>query len=178
MILVAAEEVNPLVPHVSEMILGGVTFLILLYLVTKFVAPRFEQAFAERTKAIEGGLKQAEEMQAEAKAALEQYQEQLAQARHEAARIRQEAKEEGAAIVAEMRAQAQEEAQRILAAAQAQIEAERQRAVGQLRAEVGDLATQLASRIVGEALEDEVRQRRIVERFLEEVEREPAGEPR
>jgi F-type H+-transporting ATPase subunit b len=160
------------------MILGGVVFLILLYLVSKFVTPRFEQAFAERTKAIEGGLKQAEEMQAQAKAALEQYQEQLAQARHEAARIRQEAKEEGAAIVAEMRAQAQEEAQRIIAAAQAQIEAERQRAVGQIRAEVGDLAIQLASRIVGETLEDEVRQRRIVERFLEEIEREPAGEPR
>jgi len=50
--------------------------------------------------------------------------------------------------------------------------------VSQLRAEVGELAIQLANRIVGEALEDEVRQRRIVERFLEDIEREPAGEPR
>jgi F-type H+-transporting ATPase subunit b len=177
--ITAAEEVNPLLPHPVEIVLSLVVFAILFYVVRKFVAPKFEQAFAERTEAIEGGLKRAEEMQAEAKAALERYQAQLAEARHEASRIREEAKEQGAAIVAEMREQAQAEAQRIITHAHGQLEAERQQALAQLRTEIGDLSTQLASRIVGEALEDGDRQRRIVERFLAELEQqESVGERR
>ncbi|GAA5032268.1 F0F1 ATP synthase subunit B [Actinopolymorpha pittospori] len=177
--ITAAEEVNPLVPHPVEIVLSLVVFAILFYVVRKFVAPKFEQAFAERTEAIEGGLKRAEEMQAEAKAALERYQAQLSEARHEASRIREEAKEQGAAIVVEMREQAQAEAQRIITHAHGQLEAERQQALAQLRTEIGDLSTQLASRIVGEALEDDGRQRRIVERFLAELEQqESVGERR
>jgi F-type H+-transporting ATPase subunit b len=177
--LLAAEEApNPLLPHTSELLLSLVVFGILFYVVRKWVAPAFEKAFAERTKAIEGGLKQAEETQAEAKAALEKYQQQLAEARHEASRIREDAKEQGATIIAELRAQAQAESQRIVAQAHAQIEAERQQVLAQLRTEIGELSTQLAGRIVGESLEDEARQRRIVERFLAELEdRQPVGEP-
>ncbi|MFD2079521.1 F-type H+-transporting ATPase subunit b [Actinopolymorpha cephalotaxi] len=177
-ILAAEETVNPLIPHPIEIILSLIVFGILFYVVRTWVAPRFEKAFAERAEAIEGGLKRAEETQAEAKAALEQYQQQLAEARHEASRIREEAKEQGAAIVAEMREQAQAEAQRIVTQAHTQLEAERQQTLLQLRSEIGDLSTQLAGRIVGEALEDEGRQRRIVERFITELEQQPVGEAR
>ena len=68
-----------------------------------------------------------------------------------------------------MREQAQAEARRITESAQAQIQAERQQALTALRAEVGALATELASRIVGESLEDTARQGRMVDRFLEEL---------
>jgi len=126
---------------------------------------------------VKGGLKQAEEMQAEAKAALEQYQHQLAEARHEAARIREQAKEQGVTIIQEMREQAQAESHRIAEQARVQIQAERQQVLAQLRTEIGDLSTQLASRIVGESLEDEARQRRVVERFLADLEeRQPVGD--
>jgi F-type H+-transporting ATPase subunit b len=70
-----------------------------------------------------------------------------------------------------MRVKAQEEATRIAASAQAAIESERQAALTSLRNEVGTLATQLASKIVGEALDDQVRQSRIVDRFLEDLEK-------
>ncbi|MFL6155700.1 MAG: F0F1 ATP synthase subunit B [Marmoricola sp.] len=90
-------------------------------------------------------------------------------ARQEAARIREEAREQGAAIVAEMREQAQAEAARIVEHAHTQIEADRQTAVTTLRSEVGSLATELAGRIVGESLEDQARQSRVVERFLDEL---------
>lgn len=172
--LIAAEE-NPLIPHVSEIILGVVVFLILFLLVRKFVVPNFEKAFADRTAAIEGGMKEAADAQTEARAALEKYQAQLAEARHEAARIREEAREQGAQIVAELREQAQAESKRITTAAHNQIEAERTQAVQQLRAEMGSVATQLAGRIVGESLEDEARQRRTVDRFIEELESSPAN---
>jgi F-type H+-transporting ATPase subunit b len=169
-LVLAAGEPNPLLPHTGEIILGIVVFLILVLLVRKFVVPNFEKAYADRTEAIEGGIARTEKAQAEADAALAQYRSQLADARHESSRIREEAKEQGATILAEMRQQAQTEAQRIVTTAHSQIEAERKQVVLQLRSEIGSLATSLAERIVGESLQDEVRQRRTVERFLAELE--------
>jgi F-type H+-transporting ATPase subunit b len=161
---------SPLVPVVSEIVLGTIVFAIILIGIWKFVVPAFEKAYAERTQAIEGGLAAAETKQAEADAKLAQLEQQLSEARHEAARIREEAREQGAAIVAEMRAQAQAESSRIVEHGKVQIEAERQHAITSLRAEVGSLATGLAGRIVGESLDDEARQSRVVERFLSELE--------
>lgn len=166
----AAEELNPLIPHLSEIILGAVWFLILLGLIWKFVVPNFEKAYADRTAAIEGGLAAAETKQAEADAKLAELEAQLADARHEAARIREEAREQVADDRSALRAQGQAEQTRIVEAGKAQIEAERQQAVASLRAEVGTLATGLAGRIVGESLEDEARQGRVVERFLADLE--------
>jgi F-type H+-transporting ATPase subunit b len=169
--LAAGEELNPLIPHTSEIIVGFIAFSLLYIVLRRAVVPRFEKAFAERTDAIQGGMQRAEKAQQEAEAALKNYQSQLAEARGEAQSIREDARVQGAAIIEEMRAKAQEEAARITATAQAAIEAERQQAVKSLRNEVGALATELASKIVGEALDDQVRQSRIVDRFLEDLEK-------
>jgi F-type H+-transporting ATPase subunit b len=166
----AEEQINPLVPHPIEIVLSLVVFGLLLYAVWRWVIPNFEKTFAERTAAIEGGLKAAETKQAEADAKLADLERQLSEARHEAARIREEAREQGAAIIAEMREQAQVDSTRIVEHGKAQIEAERQQAVTSLRADVGTLATGLAGRIVGESLDDDERSRRVVERFLAELE--------
>lgn len=164
------EELNPLIPHVAEIVISLVVFALVFWLVKKFVVPMFEQAYADRTAAIEGGIKDAQKAQKEANAALEKYNAQLAEARHEAASIREDAKEQGAQILAESRAQAQAEAERITTTAHAQIEAERSQVIAQLRGEVGSLATDLAGRIVGESLDDDDRQKRTVERFIAELE--------
>lgn len=161
---------NPLLPHASELIVGLVAFGILLYVLWKFVLPRFEQTYAERTAAIEGGIKEAEEKQAEAQRALDEYRRQLASAREEAAQIRADAQRQGQEIIAEMREQAQAEADRITSRAQAQLAAEREQVIRSLRAEVGSLATDLAGRVVGESLADDDRSQRVVERFLVELE--------
>ncbi len=160
----------PIIPHPIEFLFSLVVFAGLFWVVAKKVVPRLEQIYAERTAAIEGGMARAEQAQAEAKAALDSYNAQLQDARGEANKIREDARAQGAQIVAEMRAQAQAESARIVEAAQRQIEAERQSAVTSLRGEVGRLSTDLASRIVGESLQDEVRQKGIVERFLAELE--------
>ncbi|HET6700072.1 MAG TPA: F0F1 ATP synthase subunit B [Nocardioidaceae bacterium] len=174
-IIRAAEGPNPLIPHPVEIVLALVVFGLLYLAVKKWVVPNFEKTYAERTAAIEGGLAAAETKQAEADAKLAELDRQLSEARHEAARIREEAREQGAAIMAEMREQAQAEASRIVEHAHTQIDAERQQAVTSLRAEVGSLATSLAGRIVGEALEDDDRQRRVVERFLADLEAQPVN---
>jgi len=169
--LAAGEELNPLIPHTAEIIVGFIAFSLLYIVLRRSVVPMFEKAFAARTDAIQGGMERAERAQRDAEVALQKYTSQLAEARGEAQTIREEARVQGAAIIEEMRAKAQEEAARITASAQAAIESERQQAITSLRNEVGTLATELASKIVGESLEDQVRQSRIVDRFLEDLEK-------
>ena len=170
-VLLASEEAGlPIIPTLTEVIVGLIAFSLLFIVMKSKVVPRFEKAFADRTDAIQGGMERAEQAQAEAAAALKSYQDQLSDARGEAQKLREEARAQGAAIIEEMRTKAQEEANRITAAARASIEAERQQAVTSLMQEVGTIATNLASKIVGEALDDQVRQSRVVDRFLADLE--------
>src|SRR6266566_275650 len=165
-------SLGPLAVSLSELIIGTIAFLIVFAVLYRVLFPRIQQTLAERTDQIEGGLKRAEEAQTEAQQTLEQYQAQLADARHEASRLRQEAQEEGARILAELRERGEAERQRLVAAAHEQIETERAQAIQALRAEMGALAVELAGRVVGESLDEDARQRRVVDRFLEELEAE------
>lgn len=169
--ILAGEALNPLIPHTAEVIVGFIAFTLLFLVLKSKVVPMFEKAYAARTEAIQGGIERAEKAQLEAQRALVQYNEQLSSAQGEAAKLREDARTQGAAILEELRTKAQDEAARITAAAHASIEAERQQAVTSLRNEVGALAVELASKIVGEALDDQARQSRIVDRFIEDLEK-------
>ena len=164
-----AEEPSPLMPHLSELIVGLVAFTLLFLFLRAKVFPMFEKAYADRTSAIEGGIERAEKAQKEAQEALEQYKAQLAEARNEAARIRDEAREQGKQIVDSLTAEARETAARITARGEEQLVAERQQVVTQLRGEIGRLAVELAERVVGESLADDERSRRVVDRFLADI---------
>jgi F-type H+-transporting ATPase subunit b len=161
---------SPLALEWPELIASIVFALFLTFIIAKFVVPRFEATYAERTEAIQGGMEKAEKAQAEAQAALEEYRHRLEDARGEAAKIVNEARTQASEVAAEMREQAQAEVARIKASAEANLEAERNQLVTQLRREIGGLATTLASRIVGESLEDDERARRTVDRFLADLE--------
>jgi F-type H+-transporting ATPase subunit b len=170
----ADSSLGPLSPNLVELIIGTIAFLVVFAMLWRVLLPRIQQTLTERTDQIEGGLQRAEEAQREAKQTLEQYQAQLAEARHEASRLRQEAQEEGARILAELRERGEAERQRLVAAAHDQIEADRVQAIQALRTEMGTLAVELASRVVGEALDSSALQRRVVDRFLEELDAEQA----
>jgi F-type H+-transporting ATPase subunit b len=171
-----ASVTSQLVPLQSNFLVPNGTFLvelfafgIMLFILAKYVIPPINKAMTARQEAIRQQFAELEQSRAAAKAAEEEFRAQIAVARHEAARIREEAREQGAVIIADMREQAQAEANRIIEHAHIQIEADRKAAVASLRTEVGTLATVLASRIVGEALEDEARQSRVIDRFLADL---------
>ena len=166
----AGSSANPLIPHWPELIIGAIAFLIVFILLARVLMPRISQTLEERSNAIEGGIKRAETAQAEANQVRDQYLAQLAEARHEAARLREQAREEAAQLVAQGRSEGAAERERIIATAAAQVEADRQQALHALRSEVGSLAVELASKIVGESLADEARQSRMVDRFLADLE--------
>ncbi len=157
---------NPLVPNAGEIVVGFIAFAIVVWVLGKLAFPNIRKTYAERTERIEGGIERAQQMQAEAQRTLEQYREQLAQARQEANRTREEARSQGQQIIEELRGRAREEADRVRAQGEEQLAAERAQVVAQLRSEVGRLAVQLAERIVRESLRDDARQRRLVDDFL------------
>ena len=167
--LLAAEEINPLRPATYDIVWSLVCTAVILFFFWKFVLPTFQRVMAERTDKIEGGIERAEQAQREAKEALDKYNAQLAEARGEAARIRDDARAQGDQIKAEMRQQAQEESARITAAGQSQLETQRQQIVSELRGDLGRNAVDLAERIVGESMADDGRRSDTIDRFLTEL---------
>lgn len=165
-------ESNFLVPNWT-FVVELFAFILILFVLARYVLPPINKAMTERQQKIARQFEESEQAMADAKAAEEEYRSQLVGARHEAAQIREQAREQGATIIAEMRQQAQAESSRILEQTQAQLEAERTQVVNRLRSEMGSIATSLAATIVGESLEDDERRSRTVERFLSDLESQP-----
>jgi F-type H+-transporting ATPase subunit b len=179
-LLAAAEEAghgdeNVLVPPIGELIIGTLAFGLLVAFYFWKVHPTIKTTYATRTERIEGGLARAEAAQREAQALLEQYRTQLAEARAEAGRIREDAHAQGRQILDEFRGRAQQEAEEIKERAQAQLAADRAQVVAGLRREVGELAVDLAGKIVGHELTSSNTQRRLVDEFIAGLHAQPAG---
>lgn len=166
------EASNPLLPAIYDIVWSIIPFALVLLLFWRVVLPRLQKTLDERSEAIEGGIAQAENAQSEAKEALEKYNALLADARAEAASIRDQARSEGTQILQEMKTNAQAEADRIAQSAQAQIEAERHQAVLSLRKEVGNLALDLASAVVQERLSEDAKAASVVDKLLADLDKE------
>lgn len=168
-VVLAAESENPLLPATYDIVWSAICVAIIGFFFWKYALPRFSSVLAERTDKIEGGIARAEAAQAEAQEALEQYRRQLDEARQVAAKIREEARAQGQQIIAEMREQAQLESDRIVAHGQQQLAAQRQQVVAELRQDLGRTAVDLAERIIGDSLADDVSRAGTVDRFLDEL---------
>ena len=160
---------NFLVPNATFLV-ELIAFAIIVFVMWRYIIPPINRAMTARQDAIRKEFAEADQARENAENAEREFKAQIADARHEAAKIREEAREQGAAIIAEMREQAQVEAARIVEHGHTQLAAERQQTVTTLRAEVGSLATELAGRIVGESLDDDERSNRVVDRFLADLE--------
>ena len=170
--LIASEEIqNPLLPAPADLLWSAVVFAIILIFFWKKVLPNVSAMLEARGAAIEGNIEKADAAQREAEEALAKYTAQLADARAEAGKIRDAARADGAKIVTEAKEVASTEAARITATAKAQIEAERQTALVSLKSEVGTLAIDLASGVIGEALTDDKKSKALVDRFLADLEK-------
>ena len=168
---------TPVTPLASNFLVPNGTYLvellafaILVWIFGKYLIPPINKAMTARQEAIRTEFAELDEAKVGARQAEADYKEQLNNAKHEAAKIREDAREQGAQIVQDARDKAQVEADRIVEHAHTQIEADRKAAFSSLRRDVGSLATTLAGRIVGESMDDDERQGRVVERFLADLE--------
>jgi len=163
-----AEAANFLVPN-ATFIAELVAFLIILFVLGRYVVPPVQKAMRQRQDIIRQQMEDADATKIKLAEAENEYKRALAEARTQAAQIRDEARADAAALREEMLGKAHEEANRIIAAGSEQLQAERAAIVRDLRAEMGKLAVDLAGKIVGESLADEARQKGTVDRFLADL---------
>ncbi|MFI0810574.1 F0F1 ATP synthase subunit B [Streptomyces echinatus] len=166
---------GPLEPKVNELIIAVICFAAVFFTFAKFLVPRITKTLEARQDAIEGTIERAEAVHVEARRVHAEYQDELSEARHEAARIRQASAGEGSLLIQEIRAEGQRQRDELVASARAQLEADRIVAEAALREDVLRLATDLAGRILGEPITDEHRAREIAEAFFAEVDTDSAA---
>src|SRR5918996_5455891 len=164
----APEEPSPIFPATNELIWGTIAFLILLFLMYRTVFPSSTKASKDRRANIEGKLEQAERARSEAEQLRGQYRRRLRDAEDETQRILEEARGNAERVRRDLLAKAEHDAGRELDRARQAIRAERDQAIRQLRNEVGTLAVELATRVVGDSL-DRDRQLRLVDEYIDEL---------
>jgi F-type H+-transporting ATPase subunit b len=166
-----AQEVSDkedLYPHAAELIAGAVAFAIIYVFMAKFVLPRMNALLEERRQKIQGEMERAEATRVEADTLLTDYRTQLAGAREESNRIIEEARRTADQLRTDLQAKAEQESQGIVARAQEEIRAERDRVFQELRSQVGEIAVQLAGKVVGQSL-DKAAHERLIDEYIDQV---------
>ena len=170
-VVAAAEETSDkkdLYPHLSELIVGAIAFAILFVFMAKWALPRMNQMLEARRDRIQGDLERAEQAKQQADKLLQDYREQLSEARDEANRIIEEGRKTAESMQKDLRGKAEEEAQATVARAQEEIRAERDRVFQELKTQIGELSVELAGRVVGQSL-DKDRHMKLVEEYIAEL---------
>ncbi|MEV8314235.1 hypothetical protein AB0Q95_08690 [Streptomyces sp. NPDC059900] len=140
---------GPINPDVEHMVVGAVLFAPLYFFARRMIL-RLNRVLEVRAEILEEAAGPAAELRRDAERIRAAKEATLAEARREAALVRQQAREEGAALIAAAREDGVRERDEALADGKVAIAAERAAADAELRAHVSELASGLASRIVGE----------------------------
>jgi F-type H+-transporting ATPase subunit b len=165
---------NFLIPDMT-FVVELAAFIIVLGVLWRYVIPPVQQAMTARQEMARKVVSDSEEARQLLEKAQTAYKTAMADARHHAAQLRAQAQQQRREIVEGASAEAEAGVAETISRGQVQLVAERRQAIGQLKAELGNLAVELAERIVGEALSDGERQDRLIERFLNEIEQEANG---
>jgi F-type H+-transporting ATPase subunit b len=159
---------NPILPATNEIIWGGLSFLVLLFVMWKFALPPVRKTMEARTERIRSDLMQAEAAKAEAEGVLGQYQAQLADARAEGQRIIEESRRAADVLKVDLERRAQADIAEIRRRAEADVEASKAQAMADVRAEVATLALGAAERVVERSLDRET-QLALIENYINQV---------
>jgi F-type H+-transporting ATPase subunit b len=162
---------NFLIPNMT-FVVELMAFLIVLGVLWRYVIPPVQQAVNARQEMARKLVSDSEEARQLLEKAQNAYKTAMGDARHEAAQLRAQAEQQRREIVKGASTAAEAGAAEIISRGQAQVEAERRQAIRQLKSDLGHLAVELAEKILGEALADNQRQERLIERFLSQIEEE------
>jgi F-type H+-transporting ATPase subunit b len=162
------EAPSPILPEANEIIWGGLSFLLLLLLMWKFALPALKEGMNNRTERIRSDLDAAETAKTEAVGVLDGYKAQLADAKGEAARIIEEARQSADALKRDQEARLQTQLADARTRAAADIEAAKAQATADLRGELAQLAVGAASAVVNKNL-DPAAQTQLIEDYISSV---------
>jgi len=164
----ATSDKQNLYPHAAELLVGAVAFAIVFFFISKWVLPRVNTLLEQRRQQIQGELEKAETTRSEADMLLADYRQQLAGARDEANRIIEEGRVTADQLRRDLQAKAEQEASATVARAQEEIRAERDRVFEDLRSHVGEIAVELAARVVNQSLDKKAHEK-LIDEYIEQV---------
>ncbi|MBA3644556.1 MAG: F0F1 ATP synthase subunit B [Gemmatimonadaceae bacterium] len=164
----ATPKANLLSPNGGLMFWTLIVFLILFFVLGKFVFPKITAAVEAREKALEDAIEGAKRDREEAAKYLDEQRAAIETARNDAQKILAEGRSTGEKLRTEMMEETRVQQQDMLDRARREIEAERNRAIAEMRREAVDLAIAGASRVIEKNL-DQKSNRDIVEKFLSSI---------
>ncbi len=159
---------SPILPETNEIVWGGLAFIVLLIAMVKFALPPVRRAVKNREDRIRGDLERAEGAKSDAEGVLAQYQAQLADARAEANRIVEEARQAAEGVRRDLIARAEADAADVRARATDDIRLATERASSDLRRQVADLSIELAEKVVERNLDHDT-QVALIESYIDSV---------
>ncbi|MFZ4584639.1 MAG: F0F1 ATP synthase subunit B [Acidimicrobiia bacterium] len=159
---------NPIIPEISEVIWGGLAFLIVAIALMKFGWPQLKKGLQARQDTIRNELESAEKAKNDADAAKAEYESKIAEAKTESSRLIEEARQTAEGVRADTLKRAEEEAAAIRARANEDAQAAAARAMTDLQGQVGAISIELAEKIVEKNL-DASAQQSLIENFISQV---------
>lgn len=162
--------VDLLTPNAGLIFWKALVFGLLLFLLYRFAWSPITRALREREETIDASIKRAERALSEARLIQEENERARREAEKDAQRILQEAREAADRVRSEQIEKTRDEIRRLKEQAAEEIDLEKQSALEELRDDVAELAIHAAEKILRESL-DQGRQRRLVDRFIDELPR-------
>jgi F-type H+-transporting ATPase subunit b len=143
---------DKIIPLTSELLVSLVSFGVLFVIMWKFALPPITNMLDERAAKIKDSLEKAEQTRVEAERLLDEYKQQLAEARLEANRVIEQGRKVAETMKDEIVAKANEERESMLTRAREEIQGEKRTAMAELQAQVADLSVAVANRVIGSTL--------------------------
>jgi F-type H+-transporting ATPase subunit b len=162
------EAPNPMLPATNELFWGGLAFFLVLIALWKFGYPSIKKGLEDRTNRIRESIDEADRAKAEGQAVLADYQRQLADAKTEANRIIDEARQAADSVRADLIARAEAEVAELRQRSREDVEAAKTRAIADLQAQLGDLTIEIAEKIVGRSIDPETN-RALIDQYISEL---------
>jgi F-type H+-transporting ATPase subunit b len=159
---------NPILPAANELVWGSLSFIVLFVLLAKVGYPAVKKGMDARAERIRASLDEAEKAKAEAQTILQEYRSQLADAKGEAARIIEEARQSADKMRQDLHKKAETEVAEIKQRAQDDIAAQASRTMADLQARVALLAVELAEKVVEKNLDPDTN-RELIEHYIQRV---------
>jgi len=160
--------VEKILPLGVELYVNLAAFLVLFVLLWKFAFPPITKMLDERADKIRESIEKAEETRVEAERLLDEYRQQMAEARLEAAKVIEQGRTVAENMKNEIVAKAREEAEVERAKAVESIKSEKAAAMAELQRSVADLSVAVAGKILGEKMDASAHEA-LIDRYIAEV---------
>ena len=159
---------NPIIPEVNEIIWGGIAFVVLLALMQWKLFPAVKRAMDRRTAKIKEDLDVAEQTRAEAGEVKSRYEAELADAKAEAGRIIDGARQEADRVRADLIARAEADAAEVRKRSAQDVEVAKRQALADLQSEVSGIVIGAAEKVIRRNLDHDA-QNELIEDYIARV---------